>query len=168
MPQFDTSTFAGQVFWLVLSFGLLYVLVSRVILPKFISIVDQREDRISQDIRAAKDLQKEIDYLQAKVAETKRQAIREVTELYDKEKRSLEESFKKEFLEMKHHLHAEQERFALDLVGRQTVLKETFAIEAAEIVDQVLNKVVGTSLPASDIQKVTQSVARDLSVAIKG
>jgi F-type H+-transporting ATPase subunit b len=158
MPQFDTTTFAGQIFWLVLSFGLLYLLVSRVILPKFISIVDQREDRISQDIRAAKDLQKEIDYLQAKAAETKRQAIREVTELYDKEKRSLEDSFKKEFLEMKQHLHAEQEK----------VLKETFALEAPEIVDQVLNKVVKASLPPSDIKEVTDSVARDLSVAIRG
>jgi F-type H+-transporting ATPase subunit b len=168
MPQFDITTFAGQIFWLVLSFGLLYLLVSRVILPKFISIVDQREDLIAQDIRAAKELQKEIDYLQAKVAETKRHAIREVTDLYDKAKHSLEESFKKEFLEMKHHLQAEQERFVLDLVGRQKLLKETFAIEAAEIVEQVLNTVAGTSLPPSDIQKVTQSVARDLSVAIKG
>jgi F-type H+-transporting ATPase subunit b len=168
MPQFDTTTFAGQIFWLVLSFGLLYVLVSRVILPKFISIVDQREDHISQDIRAAKDLQKEIDYLQAKVAETKRQAIREVTELYDKEKRSLEDSFKKEFLEMKQHLHAEQERFVLDLAERQKVLKETFALEAPEIVDQVLNKVVKASLPPSDIKEVTDSVARDLSIAIRG
>jgi F-type H+-transporting ATPase subunit b len=168
MPQFDTTTFAGQIFWLVLSFGLLYVLVSRVILPKFISIVDQREDRISQDIRAAKDLQKEIDYLQAKVAETKRQAIHEVTDLYDKEKRSLDDSFKKEFLEMKHHIHAEQERFVLDLAERQKILKETFALEAPELVDQVLKKVANASLPTSEIEAVTKSVARDLSVAIRG
>ena len=168
MPQFDTTTFAGQIFWLVLSFGLLCVLVSRVILPKFISIVDQREDRISQDIRAAKDLQKEIDYLQAKVAETKRQAIHEVTDLYDKEKRSLEDSFKKEFLEMKQHLHAEQERFVLDLAERQKILKETFAVEAPQIVDQVLKKIVNASLPASEIEAVTKTVARDLSVAIRG
>ncbi|MFM7631640.1 MAG: hypothetical protein ACKO43_07565 [Alphaproteobacteria bacterium] len=167
MPQFDTTTFAGQIFWLVLSFGLLYVLVSRVILPKFISIVDQREDRIAQDIRTAKDLQKEIDYLQAKVAETKRHAIREVTALYDKEKRTLEDSFKKEFLEMKHHLHAEQERFVLDLETRQKLLKETFALEATQIVDQVLNKVANTSLPPAAIETVTTSVARDLSVAMK-
>jgi F-type H+-transporting ATPase subunit b len=168
MPQFDITTFAGQIFWLVLSFGLLYVLVSRVILPKLISIVDQREDRISQDIRAAKDLQKEIDYLQAKVAETKRQAIREVTDLYDKEKRSLEDSFREDFFEIKQKLHAEQERFILDLAERQKILKETFVLEAPAIVDQVLNKVVNASLPASDIKEVTDSVARDLSMAMKG
>lgn len=168
MPQFDTTTFAGQIFWLILSFGLLYVLVSRVILPKFISIVDQREDRISQDIRAAKDLQKEIDYLQAKVAETKRKAIHEVTDLYEKEKSSLEDSLRKELVDMKHHLHADQERFVLDLVERQKILKEAFVLEAPEIVDQVLNKVANASLPASDIKKVTDTVARDLSIGMKG
>jgi hypothetical protein len=69
---------------------------------------------------------------------------------------------------MKQHLHAEQERFVLDLAERQKVLKETFALEAPEIVDQVLNKVVKASLPPSDIKEVTDSVARDLSVAIRG
>jgi F-type H+-transporting ATPase subunit b len=167
MPQFDTTTFAGQIFWLVLSFGLLYFLVSRVILPKFISIVDHREDRISHDIRAAKDLQKEIDYLQAKVAETKRKAIREVTELYDKEKNDVEASLRKEFLDLKHQIHDQHERFILDLEGRQQALKESFVTEAAQIINDTLHKVVGGSVALSEITSVAESVSKNLSSGVR-
>ena len=69
---------------------------------------------------------------------------------------------------MKNHIQAEQECFVLDLAERQKILKETFALEAPELVDQVLKKVANASLPTSEIEAVTKTVARDLSVAIGG
>lgn len=55
MPQFDVSTFTSQLFWLVLVFGFLYVIVSRVIAPKAESILTHRNKYIEENITASEE-----------------------------------------------------------------------------------------------------------------
>ncbi|MFG1242931.1 F0F1 ATP synthase subunit B [Xanthobacter sp. DSM 14520] len=52
-PPFDATTFASQLLWLVLSFGLLYLLMSRVALPRIGRILEERHDRIADDLEEA-------------------------------------------------------------------------------------------------------------------
>jgi F-type H+-transporting ATPase subunit b len=56
-PPFDTANFAPQIFWLALIFGLLYVLMSRVALPRVASILHERQSKISSDLDASREFQ---------------------------------------------------------------------------------------------------------------
>lgn len=60
-PPFDTSTFAGQIFWLVITFGLLYWLMSKVALPRVSEILEQRKARIESDLAQASQTQADAD-----------------------------------------------------------------------------------------------------------
>ncbi len=53
MPQFDPNTFASQLFWLLVTFGLLFVLVSRVLLPRIAGILEARQEKIDDDLDRA-------------------------------------------------------------------------------------------------------------------
>jgi F-type H+-transporting ATPase subunit b len=53
VPQFDTSTFLPQLFWLSLIFGVLYFFVVRPTLPKVGRVIDERETRVKDDLDAA-------------------------------------------------------------------------------------------------------------------
>lgn len=53
MPQLDPTWFASQLFWLVVSFSLLYLLLSRVILPPIVGIVGLRTQTIGSDLSQA-------------------------------------------------------------------------------------------------------------------
>ena len=53
MPQLDPSFFTSQLFWLVLSFALLYWLLSQALLPKIDSVLATRAKTIKDDIDAA-------------------------------------------------------------------------------------------------------------------
>lgn len=53
MPQLDLSTFIPQLFWLFLSFGLLYYLLSKFCLPQLTNIFVRRELQMSEDMKAA-------------------------------------------------------------------------------------------------------------------
>lgn len=53
-PPFDSSHWTSQLFWLVVLFGLLYWLMSRVALPRVTSILDDRAKRIDADLKAAR------------------------------------------------------------------------------------------------------------------
>ncbi len=55
MPQFDfASVFIPQVAWLAVLFAVLYFGVVRLTLPKLSRVMDAREDRIADDLAAAR------------------------------------------------------------------------------------------------------------------
>jgi F-type H+-transporting ATPase subunit b len=49
-PPFDSSTFASQLLWLAISFGLFYLLMSKVVMPRIGSILETRHDTIARDL----------------------------------------------------------------------------------------------------------------------
>ena len=52
-PAFRSETFAGQLVWLAISFGLLYYLMAKVALPRLQAIMEDRRGRIAADLDAA-------------------------------------------------------------------------------------------------------------------
>jgi len=60
-PPFDSSTFASQLLWLAITFGLFYLLMARVIVPRIGGILEHRRDRIAQDLDEANRLKEEAD-----------------------------------------------------------------------------------------------------------
>ncbi len=58
-PPFDPATFGSQLIWLALTFGALYVVMSRMALPRIGGILEQRESRITGDLREAERLRQE-------------------------------------------------------------------------------------------------------------
>ena len=60
-PPFNPTTFASQLFWLVIAFVVLYVLMAKVALPRVGSIIENRQKRISDDLASAASLKAESD-----------------------------------------------------------------------------------------------------------
>lgn len=60
-PPFDASTFPSQLLWLVITFGLFYMLMQKVIVPRVGGILENRHDRIAQDLDEAARLKAEAD-----------------------------------------------------------------------------------------------------------
>ncbi len=60
-PPFQKDTFASQLLWLALTFVALYLLMSRVALPRIGSIIEDRKQRIDGDLAEAERLKEESD-----------------------------------------------------------------------------------------------------------
>ncbi|MFS0771835.1 ATPase [Sphingomonas sp. 1P08PE] len=63
MPQISqiAATYASQIFWLLVTFGLLYFVVGRGMVPKIVATVDAREARVAGDLAAAEAARREAD-----------------------------------------------------------------------------------------------------------
>lgn len=59
LPQLDPTTFASQIFWLAVTFIVLYLLMSRVALPRVRDVLEERERRITDDLEKAQRLKDE-------------------------------------------------------------------------------------------------------------
>jgi F-type H+-transporting ATPase subunit b len=53
MPQLDPEFWISQIFWLTLTFGILYIVLSKLILPKISANLELRKSIIQENIEAA-------------------------------------------------------------------------------------------------------------------
>ena len=53
MPQLNPEFWVSQIFWLILTFGVLYILLSKLILPKISNNLESRKSQILENIEAA-------------------------------------------------------------------------------------------------------------------
>jgi len=58
-PPFDPTYFPSQIFWLLLSFFVLYFMLSKIFLPRIGQAIEERSSRIADDLDAASRMQKE-------------------------------------------------------------------------------------------------------------
>jgi F-type H+-transporting ATPase subunit b len=56
LPQLEVDHYSSQIFWLLLSFGLLYILISKSALPVIHEVVEKRRHRIERDLEQAERL----------------------------------------------------------------------------------------------------------------
>jgi len=59
LPQLNQPDFVPQLFWLAVTFGLLYFVMSRIALPRIGEVIEERKDRIQRDLAAAERLKGE-------------------------------------------------------------------------------------------------------------
>lgn len=67
MPQFDQilATYASQIFWMLITFGVLYFGIAKMMLPKVEATIDGREKKIADDLAAAQKARDEAEGMNA-------------------------------------------------------------------------------------------------------
>jgi F-type H+-transporting ATPase subunit b len=72
MPQFDPSSFASQIFWLIITFGALYLVLSKVALPRIAGVIEERQDTIADNLDRAETARRQAH----EAEETRQEALR--------------------------------------------------------------------------------------------
>lgn len=98
-PPFDASTFPSQLLWLAITFGLFYLFLKKVVLPRVGGILEDRSARISGDLDEAARMKAEADAAVAayeqELAEAKAKANAIAQEAQDASKAEAEAERKK-------------------------------------------------------------------------
>jgi F-type H+-transporting ATPase subunit b len=59
LPQLNSAHFLPQLFWLAVTFGLLYFIMKRIALPRVGEVIEERRDRVQRDLDTAERLKRE-------------------------------------------------------------------------------------------------------------
>src|SRR6266436_2383848 len=150
MPQLDVATFVPQLVWLAVTFGVLYLLMARVGLPRVGGVIEARRHRVDDDLARAAQLKADAEAVMAAYQETlararaqAQAAVKDTTERMAAEaaeqQRQLSESIARQTAEAERQIAA----------AKQRALAEMHDL-AVEVAQAVTEKVIGSAAdPAS-------------------
>ena len=79
LPQMDISSYSSQIFWLIITFGILYIFMWKIAIPQLRTTVEERKDKISNDLSDAEQLKIEaqsiLEEYEAKITSSNIEAI---------------------------------------------------------------------------------------------
>lgn len=147
LPQLNPQDFAPQIIWLIATFGLLYILMAKVALPRVGGVIEDRRQRVQRDLDEAARLKTETekalaDY-EASIAAARARAGGIAKELRDKLAADVEAERAKVDKQVSARL-GEAERRIADMKTRAMSEVGQIAAETAEaIVAQLTGKAAG-------------------------
>ncbi len=163
MPQFDVSTFSSQIFWLIISFVILFLGSKFISLPKISSLLKTREDNIENNLndaenynRATEDyhmkLSEELDSARTKARENISGAIGMIKASSNQRKAEIVNMTNERIISSENHIERQKEHAYEDvkeiakIVSEKTLdrlLSEKFKTnEIEEAIDEILKKKV--------------------------
>ncbi len=143
MPQLDPKYWASQAFWLILVFTILYISIAKFYLPKIKNNLDNRENKIKNDLEDAGKFKELSDSKLKEYKNILEEAKKEVTKIHLETKNQLDKDIKSK----KEGIEKEIEK---ELLKAQ---KEISELKKGSI---------------SNIQKVSESIASNIIEAISG
>ena len=143
MPQLDPKYWASQAFWLILVFAILYISIAKFYLPKIKNNLDNRENRIKNDLDDANKFKELSELKMREYEKILENAKKEVTKIHIESKNSLDKDIK---------------------IKKETIEKE---IEKEILKAQKeINELKKGSI--SDIQKISENIASNIIETISG
>ena len=164
MPQLDPQYWFSQIFWLILTFGTLFVLLSKFILPKISNNLEIRKSQILENIEMAEkqrlESENKIKEYEKIILDSKNQAKNYLNEA--KQKVVADINKKKEFLENQINKEIKDvENEILELKNKAPEKINKIAIETSA---DLVKHLIGTEVNNSSISATVE----DLSKKYKG
>ena len=159
-PPFDPWHFPSQIFWLVLLFGSLYLVLSRIILPRIGSTLERRESSIASDLDEAARLNDEAQDAQKAVEVSIAKAHGKARETADKARTKIDKEIATETAKVDAEVDkklAEAETRISEL--RADAMKNVEAI-ASDAAESVLGK-FGSKAGKADVSAAVKTALGD-------
>ncbi|MDP5012494.1 MAG: hypothetical protein NWR39_01855 [Pseudomonadota bacterium] len=145
MPQFDTSTFISQIFWLAICLGVVIFFYARVFIPKFNRTIEQRLSKIRYDVEQAEHMQEQAKLLFEKSQKKIEDAHCQVEAHLKETLEGLENKKKLQLTHIDEELSNSLKDMEKSFERQQLQLQESMEPLANDCLNQILAHVVSNS-----------------------
>lgn len=159
-PPFDSSTYASQLLWLAITFGLFYLFLKNVVLPRIGGILEVRRDRIAQDLDQAALLKEQADEAHAAYEQELATARSSAGEIAQKARDEAKAEAEAERARVTAELDKKMEASEKQLIAIKTKAMSEVGSIAEKTAADIVQQLIGTSANASDIAKAIKAADR--------
>ena len=160
MPQLNPEFWISQIFWLTLTFGILYIILSKLILPKISANLELRKSQIQENIEAA---EKQRESCESKLKEydqiilkTKLEAKNIFKDARDKALKDI--NSKKEVLDNQIDVEIKKAEQEIELLRKGALEKiNKIAIETSS---EIIQKLIGADINNSSLSAIVEDLSK--------
>tara|TARA_B100001142_G_scaffold121801_1_gene123741 strand:+ start:436 stop:1056 length:621 start_codon:yes stop_codon:yes gene_type:complete len=169
LPQLDIETYASQIFWLIVTFIVLYFLVAKIAMPRIAEVLEGRQERIEDDLDKAETLKKEaylvrVEYEKAlsSAREEAHEATRRAQEEIAKHGAEVEALANQKVANMLKDAEDRIDAARTEVSSNKETVTDTLEQNVArDIIGDTVKKLVGIDVSAEDVNEA-------ISLTLKG
>jgi len=156
MPQLDPTYWASQGFWLILIFTLLYLALSKLFIPKIKNSIDDRENRIKDDLDEAQKL-KEVAEAKLKEYEISiENAKKDVQKILFESKNKLNSEIQNKKKIFEKEIETEIENAEKEIESFKKDSLESISKISEEITSKIIENISGEPMNQSSVKATVQ------------
>jgi F-type H+-transporting ATPase subunit b len=153
LPQFDLSQWPGQMVWMLLIFGLLFLLFRYVFVPAVGGTIAEREDKIGGDIGQARRLRDEAEAQSKAAAEELAEARARAQKLAADAKAAVTAEASKRQAEEESRLGQVMAEAEARIAAARTEAMSQVRGIAAETAQAIVEKLTGSAVNADEVER---------------
>ena len=161
MPQLNPLDWGPQLIWLLITFGILYVLMLKVALPRIGAVLEARADRIAKDLAEADRLRRQTEEAIAAYEQTLAEAKQKAHAIIDEGRAKL----KAESAAERARLDAELAERGAEAETRINAAKTSAMRDvnevAADVAADIVRKLIGIAPSRPEIDKAVAAARKD-------
>ena len=160
MPQLNPEFWIAQIFWLTFIFGILYIIIWKLVLPKITENIENRKKRLVNDLNEAQkikeDAEKKLNEYKAIIENSEKQAIKLILESKRKLKIDIDEKRKKFDKEIESELintENQIKKFKWSSIDNINKI-------AIEISNEIIKNTLGSEANKSNITAIVEEISK--------
>jgi F-type H+-transporting ATPase subunit b len=153
MPQLDPLDWAPQLVWLVLTFGILYLLMVWVALPRIGGVIDKRAAHIAGDLETAEKFRRETEEAIAAYEQALAEAKQKAHAIVEEGRAKLKAETDAERAKLEKELAVKSAEAEARIEKAKTAAMKEVNTVASDVAADIVKQLIGTAPPKGDIEK---------------
>ena len=160
MPQLNPEFWISQIFWLVLTFGMLFIILSKLILPKISKNLEARKSQILENIEAA---EKQREESENKIKEYEKIILNgknEAKNYFNEERIKILKDINKKKEILKNEINKEIKAVEKEIIDLKNNAPEKINKIAIETSSDLIKKLIGIEVNNSSISAIVENFSK--------
>lgn len=152
-PPFDPTYFASQIFWFLISFVLLYFILSKIFLPKIGETLEDRSSRIADDLDSAALMQRDAEEAEKAYERSLADARAKAHNVSETTRKAIETEVNSELEAADLETARQAERAEARIREVRTAGMEKVESIAVDVAQDVVEKMLGKTISVAAVKK---------------
>lgn len=162
MPQLDFATFPNQIFWLVIALVAIYLILSRIALPRIAAVLAERKGTLTKDLVAAEELKQRAVEAEAAYNKALADARAEASKIADETRAAIQVDLDRAIARAEDEISAK----AVESETRITEIRAGALRSIEEVARDVVGDIVSAVAPGQKVDDSTLAAA--VAARVKG
>ena len=158
MPQFNVQSFPSQIFWLVITFSILYIMVTWVLLPRIRENIRLRKNKVLNNLERSEAIKNDIEKMKKEYDLKLNEAKENVSSMIKKSVLKSAEEFNNQVNMVKKKIEIKQKEVENNLIKYKNEIEKNTIDASASVAVQIINKIISKNITSEELKPLFKNI----------